>query len=99
MAFIISIQGGMASGKTTLAKYIESTLKHVKVSYENQLYKLRQCSLDGILYLNASPEVLHARKEKDVNRGRSFFEHYINRLHTYKKQWFSRYIINIFKCW
>lgn len=166
VSFIISLQGGMASGKTTLAKCIDSTLKDVKVSYENpisvisevkrlglnkfimedyieiqrlfinaeierynnlksyekviidlgpeeiefytlffpksinkdwdvetllkdELNKLRQCYLDGILYLDASPDVLNSRKEKDQNRNRGFFDHYINGLHTYKKQWFE----------
>ncbi|WP_425445883.1 deoxynucleoside kinase [Dethiothermospora halolimnae] len=168
LSFIVSIQGGMACGKTTLGKYIESNLKDVKVSYENpgpvikeikrlgldkyklkdyieiqrlfinaeierynrlksfdkviidlgpeeiefytlyfpksidkdwnieellkdELHRLRQCKLDGILYLDASKEVLRKRKEGDQNRSRNFFDHYINNLHTYKKQWFSKY--------
>jgi deoxyadenosine/deoxycytidine kinase len=63
----------------------------IEVLLKDELFKLRQCSLDGILYLNASPEVLQGRKEKDKNRSRGFFEHYINGLHIYKKQWFARY--------
>lgn len=168
MSFIISIQGGMAAGKTTLTKYLEAHVKNIKVSYENptatinevkrlglnkfkledyvkiqrlfinaeierynslkafdkaiidlgpeeiefytlhfpktineewdieillkdELTELRKCKLDGVLYLDASPEVLLSRKEKDKTRERGFFEHYINGLYTYKRLWFSSY--------
>ncbi len=167
MPFIVSLQGGMAAGKTTLAKRLQERLQDVRVSFENpsdavnrvkelgldkfkeqdfieiqrifinaeieryqrlkenskviidlgpeeiefytlffprsigqtwdvetqlagELKALRECRLDGILFLDASPEVLTARKTSDETRRRGFFEHYLKGLHSYKKIWFEQ---------
>lgn len=178
MSFIVSIQGGMAVGKTTLAKRLKERLGDVQVSFENpsnaiqrvkelgldkfkendfieiqrifiyaeierfknlkanskviidlgpeeiefytlffpqsigqnwnienalanELKELRECRLDGILSLDASPEVLLTRKESDGMRKRGFFDHYLKGLHPYKKEWFERFdyttILNVDK--
>ncbi|MCL6592057.1 MAG: deoxynucleoside kinase [Firmicutes bacterium] len=178
MSFIVSIQGGMAVGKTTLAIRLKERLNDVQVSFENpsnaiqrvkelgldkfkendfiriqrifinseierfknlkeydkviidlgpeeiefytlffpksigqnwniedalakELKELRECRLDGILFLDASPEVLLARKESDETRKRGFFDYYIKNLHPYKKGWFERFeytsILNVDK--
>lgn len=168
MSFIVSIQGGMAAGKTTLAHRLKERLPEVHVSFENpstaigrvkelgldkfkeddfieiqrifinseieryqrlkkygkviidlgpeeiefytlyfpksigqhwnienrlakELVELRNCRLAGILFLDADPKVLLARKEHDTTRKRGFFEHYLQVLYPYKKPWFEQF--------
>lgn len=161
MPKIISLQGGMAVGKTTLAMRLQKSLKDVTVSleypkkrhegldmfieddyYEIQRYfinleveryknlpkgnvvidlgpeeiefytlffpksigqewnveealkkelcELRECRVDGILYLEGSKDALYSRKESDKERKRGSFENYLKYLHPYKKPWFER---------
>lgn len=164
---IFSLQGGMASGKTTAARYIEAHVPGVTVSYENpkplleriktaglnhfvqedyckiqrmfieaeleryhalhrcdnvvfdlgpeeiefytlhfprsigadwdveraladELRALRECRLDGILFLDTDAEAMRRHKEADATRGRNFFEHYIARMHGMKRDWFAQ---------
>ncbi|HYH04911.1 MAG TPA: AAA family ATPase [Bacillota bacterium] len=164
---MVALQGGMAVGKTTLAKKLQERFNDVQVSFENpshtirkikelgldkfhetdyyeiqrlfiqaeieryqslqihpkviidlgpeeiefytlsypqsigkqwdvefnlskELAALRSCRLDGILFLDASAEVLKKRKEHDGTRNRGFFEHYLTKLHPLKKVWFER---------
>jgi deoxyadenosine/deoxycytidine kinase len=48
MDFILSLQGGMASGKTTAARYIEEHLSNVTVSYENPVPVLERVKSSGL---------------------------------------------------
>lgn len=166
MSIILSLQGCMASGKTTAAKYVESNSNNVYVSYENpspllkeikehgwdknafdgfveiqrlfikaeierweeckrnkialmdlgsdeiefitlfypksigfdwdmerhlkdELKELRGNKYNGVLYLDASDEMLINNMEKDTTRKRGFFNHYINELNSYKREWFA----------
>jgi len=48
MSFIVSLQGGMASGKTAVAHYIEKHMPDVTVSYENRSSLLASVTSQGI---------------------------------------------------
>ncbi|MGT2666424.1 AAA family ATPase [Streptococcus rifensis] len=52
-----------------------------------ELAALKACYPERVLYLDAMPETLLARKTGDVTRKRSFFDHYTNKLLPYKKEW------------
>ncbi|MDQ0222903.1 AAA family ATPase [Streptococcus moroccensis] len=52
-----------------------------------ELAALKACYPERVLYLEAKPETLLARKAGDVTRERSFFEHYTTKLLPYKKEW------------
>ncbi|MCM1989001.1 ATP-binding protein [Oceanirhabdus seepicola] len=62
----------------------------VESNLKNELYRLRQCMPNRILFLDASEDVLRARKESDNSRSRNFFEYYLEHLLPLKKQWFSK---------
>ena len=53
-----------------------------------ELALLRQCKAQRTLFLQASPNVLRARKEADASRERGFFPHSTNILLPMKQQWF-----------
>ncbi len=53
-----------------------------------ELALLRQCKAQRTLFLQASPDVLRARKEADASRERGFFPHSTNILLPMKQQWF-----------
>lgn len=157
---IISLQGGMAVGKTTLAKRLQNRLNNVNFSFEYQkkrpeglnifkesdyykiqsyfinqeierykglptgnviidlgpeeiefytlffpksigaawnvedalheeLMELGRCEVNGILYLDANPDILYQRRAGDLERCRGFFENYIKYLHPFKRKWFE----------
>lgn len=44
MSVILSLQGCMAAGKTTAARYVENNMKNVFVSYENLLLYFKKLS-------------------------------------------------------
>lgn len=48
MGFVISMQGGMASGKTTLARELEASLKDVIVSYEDITEAIKEVKSRGL---------------------------------------------------
>lgn len=161
---IISLQGGMAGGKTTLAKRLEKKFPNIYVSYENpyplvaqrvklnldmsteegfvnnqrlfiraemerfrnlhkrnvlfdrgpediefftlhypkangygwdienflkeELEELRTCRSDLIIYLEASPYTLLARKKADKTRGRGTFEKNM-KLYPFEREWYE----------
>lgn len=166
MGYIVSLQGGMASGKTTLLNRLHAARPELTISYENpapiiqevkarglnklqrddfldiqrlfieaeiqrykdlcdyqrvvmelgpeeiefytlffpqsinqdwdiprllkkELTELRKCSLSGILFLDASPQILRQHKEQDTTRARNFFDHYLTGLHPAKREWFA----------
>jgi deoxyadenosine/deoxycytidine kinase len=163
---ILSIQGGMAGGKTTLARMLEKQINNVYFIYENpypivekrnnrkldihteegfvenqrmfieaeikryrnlpdkkvifdrgpediefytlhfpiangfewdiehlletELKELRKCRSDLILYLDASEETLHQRKQSDLSKSRTSFNKNI-KLYKYEKEWFKQF--------
>jgi deoxyadenosine/deoxycytidine kinase len=62
----------------------------VAEALHNELSALRECRLDGIFYLDASPKILSSRKEGDPERKRGFFDNYLKYLHPFKKPWFAK---------
>lgn len=48
MPFIVSLQGGMASGKTTTARYIREHMPEVTVSFENSALVLAEVVAAGL---------------------------------------------------
>lgn len=61
----------------------------VEAALAPELAALRRCRADRTLFLDASPAVLRARKEADLTRDRSFFEHTLTRLLPAKRRWFA----------
>ncbi len=55
-----------------------------------ELEALRQCMPTRILFLDAADEILRAHKEKDSNRSRNSFEHYLKNLLPLKREWFFK---------
>lgn len=62
----------------------------VEKELKEELTVLRDCKVDGILYLDGSPEILFSRKLGDSERKRGSFENYIKYLHPFKKPWFEK---------
>ena len=60
---------------------------NVEEALKDDLNELRNCKVDGILYLDANIDTLKQRKSGDYSRKRGFFENYIKYLHPYKKQY------------
>jgi len=56
---------------------------------EKELKELRLYKSDLTIFLSCSKQQLQQRKNFDKNRGRSFFDHYINNLHDLKLNWFE----------
>ncbi|MCU5470852.1 ATP-binding protein [Bacillus paranthracis] len=164
MAYVISLQGPMASGKTTLAKrlercgfsviyenpypivekrkrlkldmnskegfianqkmFIEAKIKDfqnakgsvvifdrgpediefytlfypmvigkewdIEIELKDELYKLRECRSDAIIYLDVSESNLYDRKNNDRTRNRSTFEEKFKLVET-EKDWYKQF--------
>lgn len=74
MGLLLALQGGMAVGKTTAARWLAA---------------LRRCRAARTLFLEASPAVLRARKDRDITRDRGFFDHTVTHLLPAKRAWFA----------
>lgn len=59
----------------------------VEEALAGELEAVRACMPDRILFLDAPDDVLLARKQGDLTRDRTFFDHYLARLLPLKKQW------------
>lgn len=60
----------------------------VEGALKEELAQLRACLPQRILFLDAREETLRTRKEADLTRSRSFFEHHLRRLMPLKREWF-----------
>lgn len=54
-----------------------------------ELAALRRCRAARTLFLEASPAVLRARKDRDTTRDRGFFDHTVPHLLPAKRAWFA----------
>lgn len=57
---------------------------------KDELKELRMCRSDIIIYLDASEETLHKRKQNDLSRRRGSFEEYF-KLYKFEKEWFKQF--------
>jgi len=77
MAIVLSLQGGMAAGKTTAARYVEKNMPGIYVSYENPfpvLSEIKQRQLDSTTldgYVAAQRLFINA----ELERWRGFQHH------------------------
>jgi len=55
---------------------------------ESELFELRKCMANHVLFLDAKIETLAKHKENDLSRGRGFFEHYVKNMLPLKRKWF-----------
>lgn len=87
MSLFLSLQGSMAAGKTTVARYLEACLPEIPL--QKELEQVKGCLPHRILFLDASEEWLRKNKEGDETRSREFFEYYVKHLMPLKRKWFS----------
>jgi hypothetical protein len=55
---------------------------------ESELFELRKCMADHVLFLDAKIDTLMKHKENDLVRKRGLFEHYLQNMLPIKRKWF-----------
>lgn len=60
----------------------------VENALRSELDAARKCIPERILFMDASDEVLQARKDGDATRSREFFEYYLQKMMPLKREWF-----------
>lgn len=60
----------------------------IESAMKDELSQLRKCMPTRILFLDASEDVLRARKENDNTRAREFFGYHLKYLLPLKREWF-----------
>lgn len=60
----------------------------VENALRSELDAARKCLPERILFMDASDEVLQARKDGDATRSREFFEYYLQKMMPLKREWF-----------
>jgi hypothetical protein len=77
MSVILSLQGCMAAGKTTVARYVENNMKDVFVSYENPIPVLEEVKRQGWIQntLEGFVEIQRLFIQAEINRWEACGEH------------------------
>jgi len=77
MGIVLSLQGGMAAGKTTAAKFVERSMKGIYVSYENPASIVSEIRHRGLSYnsLDSFVEIQRLFINAEIERYKSY-EHY-----------------------